>query len=213
MLASSDRFTIQIKGRGGHAAKPNVCIDSINIGANIVQAVNSIVSREVDPLKEAVISICNFHAGSGAMNVIPEGALLSGTVRTFSNDVRDLIQRRLEQTVRGIGAAMGAEIEYEYNTIISPTINTYDETQFAIACATKLGVGPVNPEISATMGGEDFGGFLDKRKGCYMAIGQGVDGHSPHNFALHNAHYDFNDALIPIGAAYFAQLVEDYCPL
>lgn len=214
MLASSDRFTIEIKGRGGHAATPHACIDPINIGASIVQAVNSIVSREIDPLQEAVISICNFHAGGGAMNVIPETATLNGTVRTFSNDVRAHIQKRLAETIYGIGNAMGAKIEYEYTAIISPTVNTPEETQFALACAAKIGAGPIDPNIVPTMGGEDFGGFLDKRKGCYMAIGQAVaDANSPHNFALHNPHYDFNDALIPIGAAYFVQLVEDYCPL
>ena len=214
MLASSDRFEVKITGRGGHAATPYACIDPINIGAAIVQSVNSIVSREIDPLDEAVISICNFHSGAGAMNVIPETAILNGTVRTFSPAVRAKIIQSLEAKIKGIGTSMGAKIDYDFYQVISATVNSPVETDFALSCARKLGMGSVDDNIAQTMGGEDFGGFLEKRAGCYMAVGQRIDDEkSPHNFALHNPHYDFNDALIPIGAGYFSQLAEDYMPL
>ncbi len=215
VCASSDRFTIKITGKGGHAAYPHNTVDPIVIGAAIVQNLQSIVSREVDPLQEAVVSICNFNAGEGALNIIPTVAELNGTVRTYDPKVKAKIMDSLERRIRGIGEAMGAQIEYTYYDVCAATSNTVKETEFALSVARKLVDGPhmIDDDTAKSMGGEDFGGFLSKRAGNYMGIGQGVPGTSPHNFMLHSPHYDFNDAIIPIGAAYFAQLVEDYCPL
>jgi len=146
------------------------------------------------------------------MNIIPETPELNGTVRTYDVKVKEKIMHSLERRIMGIGEAMGAKIDYTYFDVCAATINTSAETEFALSVARKLS-DHVDSNTPKSMGGEDFGGFLSRKSGCYMGIGQGMPGTSPHNYMLHNPHYDFNDALIPIGGAYFVQLVEDYCPL
>ncbi len=211
--ASSDRFEIEIKGRGGHAAWPEKSINPIAIGAQIVQAYNSIIGPEISTFEQAVLSICNIHAGVGAMNVIPETLILNGTVRTYSLKVKAHLMNAMENRARAIATSMGAEIDYKYYDVIGAVYNNPKATQFALATARKLGVGPVRDDMEPTMGGDDFGAWSQKASGCYMPIGQGMpDANSPHNHSLHSPHYDYNDLLMPIAAGYYAQLAEDYLP-
>lgn len=214
ICASSDRFELTIKGRGGHAANPQFAIDPINIGAAIVQSFNTIISREISTFDQAVLSICNIHAGAGAMNVIPETLIMNGTIRTYSTKVKEHMMQAMEKRVHAIAEAMGAQIDYKYYDVIAAVYNDPKATQFALSCARKLDCGLVDDNIEPSMGGDDFGAWSQKSAGCYMPIGQGMpDKNSPHNYMLHNPNYDFNDLLIPIAAGWYAQLAEDYMPL
>ena len=210
VLAAADRITITVHGKGGHASRPQQCIDPVLIGAQIVVAAQSIVSRSMDPLDCAVISICQFHAGE-ASNVIPERAELHGTVRTFKPEVQDLIERRLGQIVRATAEAHGTHAELSFQRGYPPTVNHAAETERAALAATAvLGDGKVHRNVVPRMGAEDFSYMLLARPGCFIGIGQGDGGR--HSVSLHNPRYDFNDDLIPLGASLFARLAEQEMP-
>ncbi len=209
MLASVDVFEIRLKGKGGHAAMPQATLDTIPAAAQLVLALQTLVSRETDPMANAVLSVTNVTAGTGAANVIGDAARLSGTVRTFSKPVRDHIQTRMTAMIESIAAAFRLTAEFEYTRLIDPVINHPQETEFCREAAARIaGVDSVQG-FEPIMGGEDFGGFLEQRPGAFIVIGQGeADPSSPHNRGLHNPQYDFNDAILPTAAGYFAELAE-----
>jgi amidohydrolase len=214
ILAAADVFEIRLNGKGGHAAMPHLCRDVIPATAQIVLALQTLVSRETDPTDSAVLSVTNIEAGSGAVNVISGKARLSGTVRTFKQSMRDIIEARIKGAAEGVAGAFGVSTEFTYNRITDPVLNDPESTkQCQTAAAAIVGEGNVR-NFDPMMGGEDFGEFLQLRPGAFMMIGQGELGStSPCNFGLHSPDYDFNDAIIPLAADYFAELVERRLPL
>jgi len=215
IMASVDDFEMVITGRGGHAAYPARCIDPIVIGAQLTNALQSIISRNIPAQDSAVLTITNFNAGTGAHNVIPDTAKISGTVRTFKEDVRVLVEARMKKICADLGAAFEANITCHYQRNIDPTINDPAHTVIAAdALARILGDENINRAIEPSMGGEDFGGMLAKVPGAYIVIGQGTpNAKSPHNQGLHNPGYDFNDEALAIGIDYFAEVIESSLPL
>jgi hippurate hydrolase len=206
VLAASDRFWIEVKGQGAHASRPHTSIDPVLIGAQIVVGLQSIVARRVDPLDSAVVSCTQFHAGS-ANNVIPEVAKLSGTVRTLLPATQDMVEELLPRIARSIAEAHGAEAEVTYWRGYPPTVNHAEQTErAALAAASVLGQQKIIRKAPPVMGGEDFSFMLLARPGCFVMMGQaGADkGSAP----VHTVGYDFNDDLLPVGASFFAQLVE-----
>ena len=214
MLAAVDNWEIRLQGKGGHAGMPHMTHDVVPAAAQLVLALQTIVSRETDPLAAAVISVTNLNAGTGAENVITGMARLSGTVRTFRVDVRDHIEARMGAMAEAIAAAYGGTSTYTYTRMLDATINHPESTEICQAAAAAI-VGEENVHgMEPVMGGEDFGGFLLARPGAFIAIGQGEkDPASPHNFMVHHPKYDFNDAIIPIAAGYFAELAERRLPI
>lgn len=216
IMASTDQFYITVTGRGGHAAMPHLSIDPIVIASHIVTALQTILSRQVDPVDQAVVSVTNFNGGTGATNVIPDTVELVGTYRTFKPETRKFIGRRIEEITRSTAAMMGGIASIAFKDGYDPTINTAAESEFCAAVAAALvGQENVNANVEPCMGAEDFGAMLQEVPGCYVWMGQGEPGQpdSPHNKGLHNAGYDFNDALIPQGIEYWARLVETALPL
>lgn len=216
IMASSDSFDIVITGKGGHAALPHLNIDPIVAGSHIVTALQSIVSRQVDPVDQGVVSITNFKAGQGAHNVIPEQAHLSGTYRAFRVETRKLLQQRIEEIATGLAKTFNTTIEIKFHDGYDPTINTPEESVFCANIARELlGAGNVDDNVEPCMGAEDFGAMLLEAPGCYVWMGQGEPDKkdSPHNKFLHNTGYDFNDEIIPLGVEYWARLAEAALPL
>ena len=210
ILAAADMLTIRIKGRGGHAARPHMAIDPILVGAQVVTGIHQIVSRRVDPLDSAVISLCQFNAGS-AMNVIPEVAEIAGTVRTLRPKTQDEMQRLITQAATSIAALNDAVAEVDHQRGYPPTVNHAAETdRAALAAAKVMGKERVVRDRPPIMAGEDFSFMLLERPGSFVRIGQadGAKGAVP----VHNTKYDFNDDLLPIGASYFSSLVEQELP-
>lgn len=214
ILAATDVFSISLTGCGGHAAIPHVTRDVIPAVANLTLALQTIVSRETDPTAAAVISITNVAAGSGADNVISGTAKLGGTVRTFCNDLRDEIEGRIREMADSIAAVFRVRSETKYNRLMDAVVNHIDSTRHCCAAAIAVAGEASLRDFEPMMGGEDFGGFLQVRPGAFMAIGQAeLDESSPHNAGLHSSAYDFNDAIIPIAASYFAELAERRLPI
>ena len=207
MMAAVDEFDIIVKGKGGHAAIPDLGVDPVIIAAQIINAVQTIISRVTSPIDKALISITKVHAGS-AYNVIDDEVFLGGTVRTFKEKTRILIQNKLNDTAKGIAQANGGDIEFIYKPGYPPTINTKDESIFASEVAKNL-VGDKNvvTDIEPSMGGEDFSYFLNKKPGSYLYIGQKDENHKAH---LHTTKYDFNDNLLPIGVNFWVDLVKSF---
>ncbi len=207
MMAAVDEFDIIVKGKGGHAAIPDLGVDPVIIAAQIINAVQTIISRVTSPIDKALISITKVHAGS-AYNVIDDEVFLGGTVRTFKEKTRILIQNKLNDTAKGIAQANGGDIEFIYKPGYPPTINTKDESIFASEVAKNL-VGDKNviTDVEPSMGGEDFSYFLNKKPGSYLYIGQKDDNHKAH---LHTTKYDFNDNLLPIGVNFWVDLVKSF---
>ena len=202
MLAAADAFTIRLEGRGGHAAMPNQCIDSIVAGAQIVTALQTIVSRNLDALDSCVVSVASFHAGT-AFNILPQTAELLGTVRTLLPATRDLAERRMREIVAGIAAASGVTATVDYDRGYPSTRNHPRQTDFAALVARKVaGAEKVMTEISPVMGAEDFSFMLEARPGAFIFIGNGDSA------GLHHPGYDFNDQALPYGIAYWTQIVE-----
>jgi len=212
MMAASDRFEIKIEGRGGHGAHPYQTIDPIIVVAQIITALQTIVSRNVHPVESAVISLGHIQAGNAAApSVIPSHATLIGTVRTFSDDVQKLVESRMRKLVATIADAFGAKAELNYQRSYPATINSADEANFLADIATELfGEQKVVRNLIPSMGSEDFSFMLQQRPGAYFRLGQGgaEDGK-----LLHNPKFDFNDDVIPVGSAMFAALVERSMPL
>ena len=212
MMAAADRVTIHVEGRGGHGAHPYQTIDPVLVAAHIITAAQSIVSRNVRPLDSAVVSLCAIEAGNlGAMSVIPREAKIVGTVRTFRSEIQDMIAQRLSALVASVAAGFGATATLNYERIYPATINSRDEALFGQRVAAEL-VGTENlvDDLEPSMGAEDFSFMLQVRRGAYFRIGQGG---AQSGRLLHNTRYDFNDDILPLGAALFARLAERSMPL
>ncbi len=206
IMAASDGIAITVRGIGGHAAKPHIAIDPVMVGAHILVALQAVVARRIDPLKSAVLSVTQFHAGS-AGNVIPDTAELRGTVRTLLPEVRDQMERLIAQVAENTAAAHEAVAEVTYTRRYPPTVNHAAETDRAAEAAGRvLGAAKVHRDLPPVMGGEDFSFMLLKRPGAFLFMGQ--KGTDRGGVPVHHPHYDFNDDLLPIGASYFATLVE-----
>jgi hippurate hydrolase len=206
VLAASDRFRLTVHGRGGHAARPHTTVDPVLAGAQILVGLQAIVARRVDPLDSAVISTTQFHAGS-AMNVIPDVAELGGTVRTLLPGTQDLMEELITSVATATAAAHGARCEVQYERGYPPTVNHEAETdRAALAAAKVMGAEKVIRKRPPIMGGEDFSFMLLQRPGAFLKLGQrqGEKGAAP----VHTTKYDFNDELLPVGASFFATLVE-----
>ena len=208
-MAAADRFEIVLTGVGGHAARPHACVDPVAAGVQVHQAVQTIVSRNLDPVECGVISITQFHAGE-ASNVIPSRATLAGTVRSYKPEIRRMLERRIREVVAGIASALGVTGVVNYDPGYPPLVNGIGETKFAAQIAGEI-VGPeaVSAEAPPLMGAEDFSYMLQERPGAMIWVGQG-GGPSP--YAVHHPMYDFNDAILPIGASYWVKLVETSLP-
>ncbi len=209
MMAAVDEFDIVVKGRGGHAAIPQLAIDPVVIASQIVLAVQTIVSRSTDPVDKALISITKINGGT-AYNVIDDSVKLGGTIRTFKPETRSFFEKKLKEISSGIAKANGAEAEVEFHLTnkYPPTINSKKESEFAANVAKKIfGNSQVDTDIDPSMGGEDFSYLLEKKPGAYLYIGQGDDKHKAH---LHTTKYDFNDNLLPIGVNYWVELVKEF---
>jgi hippurate hydrolase len=211
MMAAADRITIEITGKGGHGAHPYLTVDPVLVSAHIITAVQSIVSRNVRAVDSAVISLCAMHAGDmGAFSVVPGTATLVGTVRTFSPEIQALVERRLNEVCSGVAMGLGATAHVKYERIYPATINSPDEARFAASVAQGLvGEEHVDSEMDPSMGAEDFSFMLQVKPGAYLRLGQGGEG----SCFLHNSRYDFNDEVLPLGAALHAGLVEQGMPL
>jgi len=211
MMAAADRVTIEIKGKGGHGAHAYQTIDPVVVAAHIITAAQTIVSRSVRPIDAAVVSICAVQAGDlGAMSVIPGEATLVGTVRTFSARVQAQVEQRLSELCTAIAAGFGATASIKYERIYPATINTAPEAMFAADVAESLvGASNVDRSMEPSMGAEDFSFMLQKKAGAYLRIGQDAR----NGAFLHNSRYDFNDEILPLGAALHAGLIEQGMPL
>lgn len=223
MMAAADRITIAITGKGGHGAHAYLTVDPVLVAAHIITAVQSIVSRNVKAMDNAVVSLCAMHAGDlDAMSVIPDSATLVGTVRTFKPETQDLIERRLRELCTSVAQGFGATATVKYERLYPATINSPAEYTLAAAVADQL-VGPENVvhDLEPSMGAEDFSFMLKVKPGAYLRLGQGEQlpdgkggtvGGVGSRF-LHNSCYDFNDQVLPLGAALFAGIVERSLPL
>jgi hippurate hydrolase len=202
MMAATDQFTIDIEGHGGHAAKPHATVDPIVTGAAIVQALQSIVARNVDPLHAGVVSVTTFNAGD-TFNVIPQRAKITGTGRSLDPLVRDLLERRMREVVLIVAAAHGATAKLHYTRNYPVTVNHPEQTFKAIEIAREVaGEANVDQNAPPVMGGEDFSYMLEARPGAFIFVGNGDTA------GLHHPAYDFNDAAISYGSSYWARLVE-----
>jgi amidohydrolase len=203
MMASFDIFEIELTGRGSHAALPHTGIDPIVAASALVQALQTITSRNVDPIESAVVTVTQVHSGD-TWNVIPDAAVVRGTARAFTPEVQDLLERRLREICAGIAAAYGAEVKVRYERRYPPLINAAPETEICAAVMQAM-VGAENVlRVPPTMGSEDFAFMLQAKAGCYVFIGNGP---GEGGCMLHNPHYDFNDQILPLGASYWANLV------
>lgn len=206
IMAATDEFEIEIEGVGGHAAMPHKAIDPVIIAAHLIIGFQTFVSRNVDPLANAVLSTTVVRAGS-ASNVIARTATIKGTVRTLDEDVRDLMERRLSDMVPQMAASFGGKATMKFIRGYPVTNNWAAQTEFAADVAAQVsGEENVNRNVNATMGGEDFSYMLQARPGAYIIVGQGD---TP---GLHEDTYDFNDEIIPVGCSYWVKLVETAMP-
>lgn len=215
IMAAVDTAIIDLHGVGGHGALPHMTVDPLACGASLVTAMQTIVSRNVDPIDNAVISITNFNAGTGADNVIPDRARLIATIRSFKPETRDMLERRIREMTAQMAAAFGCTSDVDYDRGPDPVINWPDQTAKAVEAARLVyGNDNVNGKLAPWMGAEDFGTMLQAKPGNYILLGQATDDpSSPHNQGLHADTYDFNDALLPFAIRYFSTLVETVLPL
>jgi amidohydrolase len=205
MMAGGAYFDITVTGIGAHGARPEAGIDPVVVGSHIAAAVQTIVSRNVRPIDTAVVSVTKFHAGL-AYNVIPDKAVLGGTVRCFSDATMSLIEERMRRIAENVAAGFGATAELDFRVLFAPLVNHADETQFIADCAAELvGADNVNRASNLVMASEDFSFMLQAVPGAYIQIGNG-DGEGA--CEVHNPCYDFNDGALPFGASLFARLVE-----
>jgi len=198
-LAAMDRFDLKIIGKGGHGAMPHMCIDALEVGTQVVNALQRISSRHMHPLEPTVVTVGSFHAGT-TFNIIPGEAEMCGTTRTFNLDIWDSWEQRLEKVIRGVCESMGADFELKFSKGYPPTVNDDDISEVVRCCAAEV-VGlekVVVPE--QTMGGEDMSYFLQRSKGCFFALGAGREGYAP----VHNPRFMFNEDILSLG-------VETHC--
>ena len=209
LMAAADQAFLTVRGKGAHAARPHDGIDPIAVGVQLYQGIQTVVSRNVDPLLSAVVTVAQFHAGT-ANNVIPATAQLIASIRTFDTEVQDMVERRLTELCDGVGRMYGARVELEYLRGVPPTVNDVDEATFAAEVGEALvGADKVDREPAQAMGSEDFSIMLAKRPGAFVWLGGGAPGK---DYGLHHPKYDFNDAALPVGASFFAKLVETKLP-
>ncbi|MFD2236723.1 M20 aminoacylase family protein [Aureimonas populi] len=202
MMAATDEFVITLRGRGGHAAIPHRSLDPVLAGAALVQALQQVVSRNVDPLESSVLSVTQFHAGF-IHNVIPDEAVISGTVRTLSRAVRDLTETRMREIVAGIAGAHGMEADIAYDRNYPVTMNAPQEAQFCARIAGELvGEAAVDTGVAPLMAGEDFSYMLEEKPGAFIFMGNGDSA------PLHNARYDFDDRALAYGVSYWIRLAQ-----
>jgi amidohydrolase len=202
MMASADHITIDIEGKGGHAARPHLSIDTILVGAQIINQLQSIVARNVDPLEAAVVSVCMFQAGR-TDNVIPQHAKLRGTARALTDEVRKTLQKRVPEIVEGTAELYGAKAEITYTNGYPVLVNHGRHTDFAASVAREIaGSDKVATDFPPVMGAEDFAFMLQERPGAFIFVGNGDSA------GLHHPAYNFNDETIPVGASYWVRLAE-----
>jgi len=198
-MAAMDRFDLKIIGRGGHAAMPHMCVDALEVGTQVINALQRIASRHMDPLEPTVVSVGSFHAGT-TFNIIPGEAEMCGTTRTFNLDIWESWERRLRKVIGGVCDSMGADFELKFEKGYPPTVNDDEIADVVRRCATEV-VGPEKVvEPPRTMGGEDMAYFLQRAKGCFYALGAGRDGYAP----VHNPQFMFNEDILALG-------VETHC--
>ena len=205
MMAAADQFEILVTGKGGHAAKPHDCIDTTLVASHIVVAMQSIASRNVDPLKQVVVSVCTFRTESEAHNVIPQTVLLRGTVRTMDPAVQDFVEARVKAVAEGTALAFGATARVDYQRGYPVTMNTPEHTDYAVEGARAVS-GQVNPDTAPLMGAEDFSFMLNERPGAYIFLGNGDTA------MVHHPAYNFDDDAIPFGSSWYAGMVETRMP-
>ena len=206
MMAAADALTIDIEGVGAHAARPHLGVDTVLVGAQIINALQSVVSRNVDPLKSAVVSICMFRAGN-TDNVIPQTVQLRGTARSLAPEVRDLLEKRLPVVVESTAAAYGAKAKLTYKRGYPVLVNHEKQTEFAASVAGQIaGQDKVDTGLPPMMGAEDFSFMLNARPGAFIWMGNGTSA------GLHHPSYNFNDEAIPFGTSYWVKLVETALP-
>jgi amidohydrolase len=202
IMAAADHIEIDIEGRGGHAARPHLAIDTILVGCQIINALQSIVARNVDPLESAVVSVCMFQAGH-TDNVIPQHAKLKGTARSLTPQVRELLQKRVKEVIEGTAQLYGATAKISYTNGYPVVVNHARQTDFAAAIAQEIsGKDKVETDTPAVMGAEDFAFMLQERPGAFIFVGNGDSA------GLHHPAYDFNDETIPVGTSYWVRLAE-----
>lgn len=213
MMASSNEFEVVVRGKGAHAAQPHKGVDPVMVAVQIAQGWQTIISRNRNPLEAAVLSITQIHSGS-ATNIIPDEAVLIGTVRTFGTPVLDMIEHRMRVLAECTAQGYDAEVDFRFKRNYPPLINHPQETAFAIDVMRSIvGDAQVNTQMEPTMGAEDFAFMLQEKPGCYVFIGNGEGAHRDQGHGLgpcnlHNPSYDFNDQLLPIGATYWVRLAE-----
>ena len=207
IMAAADMFHIHVTGKGGHGARPYDCVDPVVAACAVVTALQTIVSRNHHPLEQLVISTTQIHTGT-TDNVIPESAYINGTVRTFSKDVQAMVVRRMEEIVAGTAAAYGCEARLEFEFGYPPTVNDAEKADFAARIAAEVsGAAGVEANVDPVMGAEDFSYMLEARPGAYLMLGQGE------GVGVHHPKFNFNDEIAPIGASFFARLVETAQPV
>jgi amidohydrolase len=207
LMAAVDTLTVKITGRGGHGAMPHETVDPVVAACSMVMALQTVVSRNVQSAQEVVISVTQVHTGS-ASNIIPETAMINATIRSFDRDTREMVQRRVEEIVAGQAASFGVTADVDYEIGYPTTINTPDQTAFAAEVAREVaGEGGVNAEFPKVAGSEDFAYMLEERPGAYLFLGAGEGA------GLHHPKFNFNDEISPVGASFFARLVERAQPV
>ena len=206
-FAAADQFTLDIEGKGGHAARPQETIDPTIVGAQILIALQSVVSRNTDPLESLVVSVTSFRTESDSYNVIPQTVQLRGTVRTLSKEVRDMAQEKITQLIKNTALTYGAKVNLNYARGYPVMINSELETNYMVDVAKKVaGDNNVDNNASQVMGAEDFSYMLEERPGAYIRVGNGSTA------SLHHPNYDFNDEAIPFGTSFWAELAETRLP-
>lgn len=204
LLAAADEFDIHLEGKGGHAAKPQETVDTTVMLSQLIVALQTVVSRNADPILQAVLSVTSVETSSKAFNVIPQSAQIRGTVRTHSNEMRDLIEQRLKDITQGIAETFGGTARVTYTRGVPVTINAEEQTEYAAEAA--ISVGGSCGEAPMVMGGEDFSFMLEERPGAFIVLGNGDSA------GLHHPEYNFNDEIIPMGCSWFAEMVERRMP-
>jgi hippurate hydrolase len=206
IMASADQFDILLTGKGGHAAKPHECIDTVVVAAQVIVALQTIASRGVDPMKQVVVSVCTVETDSTAHNVIPQVVKLKGTVRTMDPEVQAFVQRRISEIVTGTAMALGATAEVDYRIGYPVTVNTPENTAFAVEVARAVS-GRVDADTPPLMGAEDFSFMLNARPGAYIFLGNGDTA------MVHHPAYNFDDSAIPFGSSWYAGMAEARMPV
>ncbi len=206
IMAAADQFDIEVTGKGGHAAKPHDCIDTTVVAAHIIVALQTIVSRNVDPMKQIVVSVCTVATDSTAHNVIPQVVKMKGTVRTMDPAVQDQVERRISEIAEGTAMALGAKAVVNYQRGYPVTINSEAHTEHAIKVAQDVS-GRVDPNTAPLMGAEDFSYMLNARPGAYIFLGNGDTA------MVHHPAYNFDDNAIPFGSSWYVGMAEQRMPL